>query len=233
MKFSCSLLLSALMTVVGISPCSADTGTTVQAGMTYISPRADFSPISGPFVPSNTLGLAAETRYTLFLGATQDLGTHLQVDLLGGIPPKHDVKLQILQPANVPPSARAFNGAVIAQVTQLAPTLLLNYRFGTMQQRCRPFIGLGANFTDFIKTQSTAVGNAVNGGATNINLKHSWGPAAQAGINYALDQHWSVTASVLTVRVRSTLTSNTLGVENTANVMFRPVVATLALGYRF
>ena len=211
----------------------AETGTTIQAGITYLAPRGEFTPLSGPFLPANTIGLQAMPQKTLFLGITQDLGEHLQLDLLGGLPPRHDVKLVILNQANLPPSSAAINGAVVSRVTQLAPTLLINYRFGMSSNRFRPFIGLGYNFTDFIKTESTAAGNMINGGQTNINLSSSYGIAAQAGISTMFCQNWSATASILTVRVHSTLTSNTLGIENTSNVIFRPVVATLAIGYRF
>ncbi len=233
MKLMTKVLTISMLGLLLSSAGWADIGTTIQAGITYVAPRGEFTPLSGPFLPANTVGLQAVPQKTMFLGITQDLGSHFQLDLLGGIPPRHDVKLQVLDPSKLPPSSAALNGAVIAKVTQLAPTLLVNYRFGAASNRIRPFIGLGYNFTDFIKTESTSVGNAVNGGQTNINLNSSNGIAAQAGITASFYQHWSATASLLTARVHSTLTSNTLGVQNTSNVLFRPVVATLALGYSF
>ena len=60
--------------------------------------------------------------------------------------------------------------------------LRLNYKFGDASSTWRPFVGVGVNYTKFDKRESTALGNQLNGGPTDIRLTDSWGLAAQAGL---------------------------------------------------
>jgi outer membrane protein len=120
-----------------------------------------------------------------------------------------------------------------AKVRQVAPTLFANYKFMDKSSALRPFIGAGVNYTTFDKRDSTAAGDTLNGGATSIGLKDSFGLAVQAGINYQFDKQWSLTASVSTAQVKTTMTTNTLGVERTTDIKFSPTVTTLAIGYSF
>jgi outer membrane protein W len=82
-------------------------------------------------------------------------------------------------------------------------------------------------------TQSTPVNNAINGGATTIKLKDSAGLAFQLGATAKLGGPWSITGSWSTARVKTQLTTNTYGIERTADITFHPSVLTIALGYSF
>ena len=212
---------------------SADEGITLKAGAIDIVPHSSFTPLSGEFLPVNALGLHAREQTTLFLGASHDLGDHLQVDLVGGIPPKHDIQLVVLDRSAVTPAIAAQNGAVVAKVTQFAPNLLLNYRFGDSSAVVRPYLGAGVNYTRFIHTESTATNDALSGGPTHIHLTSSFGPAAQAGALVKVNERWSLVADWLTARVKSKVTNNTLGVVSTSRVTFRAQAFTLAAAYGF
>ncbi len=76
----------------------------------------------------------------------------------------------VLQPAALPGS--------------VAATLFANYRFGDSANRIRPFVGVGVNYTVFDKTESTALNDAVNGGATTIKLKSSLGIERTSDITF-------------------------------------------------
>jgi len=212
---------------------SADEGITLKAGVVEIVPHSSFTPLSGEFLPADALGLHAKDQATLFLGVAYDLGEHLQVDLAGGIPPKHDIQLVVLNRSAVTPAIAAQSGAVVAKVTQFAPNLLLNYRFGDTGDVVRPYLGAGVNYTRFIHTESTATNDALSGGPTNIHLTSSFGPAAQAGALIKVNEQWSIVANWLTARVRSKVTNNTLGVVSTSRVTFKAQAFTLAAAHSF
>ncbi len=207
--------------------------TTVKLGFVNVEPNSSASAVSGPFTPVNALSLKVQSQSTLFFSVARELSDNWEAELALGVPPTHDVKLVVLPGAAVPGSVAAQDGAVAAKVRQVAPTLFANYKFGDKTSQLRPFVGVGVNFTQFDKTESTAVNDAVNGGATTISLKSSIGAALQLGASYKLSGPWSLTAAWSTARVRTTMTTNTLGIERSADITFHPSVLTLAVGYSF
>ena len=59
------------------------------------------------------------------------------------------------------------------------------------------------------------------------------GLALQGGATYRFDNQWSLTGSIATAQVKSKITTNTLGIERTADITFKPRVFTMAVGYSF
>jgi len=206
--------------------------TTLKLGVAYINPNSTATAISGPMTPPNTLSLDVQSATTLFFSAARDIDDNWQGELALGVPPTHDVNLVVLNPAGVPGSVAAMNGTTVAKVKQVAPTLFINYRFLDKTSTFRPFVGLGVNYTYF-DPESTSAGNAVNGGPTNISLKSSWGLAAQLGVTAKINEAWSVTGAWSTAQVKTTMTSNTLGIQRTADIKFSPSVFIATVGYTF
>jgi len=206
---------------------------TLKLGMVNIDPHSSATAVSGPFTPLDTLSLKVQSQSTLFFSASTPLNDQWEAELALGVPPTHDVALVILNPAAVPASVAAQDGAIAAKVRQVAPTLFANYRFGASSSQIRPFVGVGVNYTKFDKTESTSVNDAVNGGPTTIKLKDSVGLAAQLGVTAKLGGPWSVTGAWSTARVSTKMTTNTLGIERTADIVFHPSVLTIAVGYSF
>lgn len=206
---------------------------TVRGGLTHINPHASASDATGPLLPPPPSGVSLDvkSKSTMFLSVAYGLNPNMELELALGYPPTHDVtaKLSPSLPANV----QALNGQKIAEVRQIAPTLFFNYKFGEADATWRPFVGVGINYTNFDKRTSTAMGNALNGGPTDIRLSDSWGLAAQAGLSYRINERWSITGAVATARVKSTLTATTAGVQRNVDIRFRPVVLTIAAGYSF
>ena len=154
-----------------------------------------------------------------------------EVELAMGFPPTHDVTAKLAP--SLPSHVQVLNGQVIAKVRQVAPTLFFNYKFGDPGSTWRPFVGAGINYTKFDKRESTAAGNQLNGGPTDIRLSDSWGLAAQAGVSYRLNDQWSLNAAVATARVKTHLTATTAGQARKIDIRFRPTVITLSAGYVF
>lgn len=206
---------------------------TLKLGLVNIDPQSSASAVSGPFTPADTLSLKVQSKSTLFFSAATPINDQWEAELALGVPPTHDVSLVILNPAALPASVAAQDGALVAKVRQVAPTLFANYKFGDSNSQIRPFVGIGINYTRFDKTESTGVNDAVNGGPTTIKLTDSMGPAAQLGISAKLGGPWSITGVWSTARVKTKVTTNTLGIERTADIVFHPSVFTVALGYSF
>ena len=207
--------------------------TTLKLGLVHIDPGSSASAVSGPLTPVNALSLEVLNKSTLFFSAAREIDDRWEAELALGVPPTHDVAVVILNPAAVPGSVAAQNGAIGAKVRQVAPTLFMNYRFGEKTSQFRPFVGVGVNYTVFDKADSTAVNNAINGGATSLKLNDSIGLALQLGVTAKLGGPWSVTGVWSTAQVKTKLTSNTLGIVRTADIKFRPSVVTVAVGYSF
>lgn len=224
------LLLGSLLASSIAVPALAQQNT-VKIGVSHVQPRSSTSNFSGPFTPTG-ISLIVRDKTTPFFSYTRDIDEQWAVELAVGFPPTHDIELTVNNLA-LPASAQALSGQVGAKVRQVAPTLFLNYRFLEKTSPLRPFVGVGINYTRFDKTSSNAVGNALNGGPTSIALEDSAGLALQGGVSYRLSDQWSLTAALATAQVKSRITTNTLGIERTADIKFRPSVFTVALGYSF
>ena len=225
------LLLASLLAASAAAPALAQQNT-VKIGISNVQPHATgASDFSGPFTPSG-ISMEVFNRTTPFFSFTREINDQWDVELALGVPPTHDIALKVNNP-KLPSSVQALNGQMAAKVRQVAPTLFANYKFLEKSSPLRPYIGVGVNFTRFDNTSSTAAGNALNGGATSLALEDSMGLALQGGVTYRFNNQWSLTGSVATAQVRSKITTNTLGIQRTADITFKPRVFTVAVGYSF
>jgi outer membrane protein len=208
-------------------------GTTVRLGYTHLAPGSSATDAVGPFLPGPPSGvsLKVDNQSTMFFSLAHDIHPNMEVELALGLPPTHDVRAQ-LSPT-LPANVQHLNGQVISEVRQIAPSLFLNYKFGDASSTWRPFVGVGVNYTKFDRRKSTAAGNQLNGGPTDIRLSDSWGPSAQAGLSYRANDKWSFNLAVATARVKTHLTATTAGMERKLDIRFRPTVVTLSAGYVF
>ncbi|MEO7399703.1 MAG: OmpW family outer membrane protein [Polaromonas sp.] len=225
------LTLAGLLAVLATGSVLAQQNT-IKLGLSNVQPHANTSDfVAGPFTPPG-ISLDVLNKSMVCFSYTREINDQWDVELALGAPPTHDIVLKINNPS-LPGSAQALNGQVGAKVRQVAPTLFANYKFLEKSSPLRPFIGVGINFTRFDNSSSTAAGNALNGGATSIALEDSLGVALQGGASYQINPQWSLSASLATARVKSKITTNTLGIERTADISFRPRVFTLSVGYSF
>lgn len=224
------LLLGSLLAVSAAAPALAQQNT-LKLGFANVQPHSSTSDFSGPFTPAG-ISLQVQDKNTPFFSFARELNDNWDVELALGFPPTHDITLKINNPS-LPGIAQSLNGQNGARVRQVAPTIFLNYKFLEKTSALRPFVGVGINYTMFDKTSSTAAGNALNGGPTSISLEDSVGLALQGGVTYRINNQWSLSASLATAQVKSKITTNTLGVNRTADITFKPRVFVLAVGYSF
>jgi outer membrane protein len=200
----------------------------LRVGMYFVHFESQATDISGPYAPAG-LGLHVDSLETLYLGYVRSFSSHLQVELAFGWPPL--TKTEGRGPATL--GSVPYSGQRIATARWLSPSLLFEYVFGRANARLRPYLGVGVNYTRFFSRQSTAAGNAVSGGPTSISLPVSVGPAATAGLSYAISDRWHVYASYSVARVNTRLTADTAGVLRTSEIHFWPNAVVVSAGYSF
>ncbi|MFZ6870622.1 OmpW/AlkL family protein [Undibacterium sp. Di27W] len=199
---------------------------TIRAGVLNVQVHSESPDLTsnGPtFLTPQPAGLIVSNATTVVFGYTRRLNDHFDFDFVAGIPPEHEV----VGRGNLAPYG------VISKVKQRAPTFFINYNFGEATNAWRPFVGLGLNYTQFFDAKSTANGNIASGGPTKIDLKDSIGLAGQVGINYHINDRWSVSASIAAAKVKSDMTATTGSIERKTTIDFRPVVYGVAVGYSF
>lgn len=223
-------LFASVLAAVFSAPALAQQNT-LKLGIMQVQPHSSASDFSGAFTPRG-ISLDVRDKSTTFISYTRELDERWDVELALGAPPTHDIALQVNNPT-LTGSVQALNHQIGSQVRQVASTVFVNYKFLHASSALRPFVGAGINYTHFDKTRSNAAGNALNGGATSISLQDSVGLALQAGLAWRLNQQWSLSAALATAQVESKITTNTLGIERSADISFRPRVFTLAMGYSF
>ena len=200
----------------------------VRLGVYFVHYEGSADNISGPYVPSG-LNVHFDDVTTLYVAYVRSLAPNWKLELAFGYPPL--TKTEGRGPAML--GSVPYNGQVISTARWLAPSLLLEYVFGDPNDRLRPYIGAGVNYTQFIDRRSTAAGNAASGGPTSISLPPSIGPAITAGLSYEVANRWHVYASYSVAQVNTKLTANTAGLIRTSEVRFWPNALVLSVGYAF
>lgn len=115
----------------------------------------------------------------------------------------------------------------------LPPTLTLQYHFNS-NGTVRPYIGAGLNYTLFFNEDATSTFKGVGGGKANVELDDSWGLAANAGLDIAINKDWFVNADVKYIDMDTTATirTNSLG-RLKVDVDIDPWVYGIGIGRRF
>lgn len=126
-------------------------------------------------------------------------------------------------------SARATNTALgtvdLGSVWLLPPTLTAQYHFFP-EDKFNPYVGVGINYTYFYNVKNGPVSLATHYG-------NSFGPAFQLGVDYALNDQWSINVDVKQLLMKSNVQVTTplgnLGTKVTMN----PLLVGVGVGYKF
>lgn len=198
---------------------------TVRVGFANLAIHSESPDLTsnGPAFLTPPSGLTVGNANTVLFNYVRRITDHIDVEVAAGLPPQHNVY------------GRGFLApyGVIAKVKQRAPTVFANYNFGAPEDKLRPFVGLGVNYTQFFDATATASNNIASGGPTKIDLKESFGLAGQMGISYKLADRWSLSTSLATAKVKTNLTATTGSIERKTTIDFRPVVFSMCVGYSF
>ena len=123
------------------------------AGTATVRPNAGSDDVLGygSFKADNNTQLGLTFSYLV----TDNIG----VELLAATPFRHKIGLG--------PTGN------IAEVKQLPPTLMAQYYFRDKQDKLRPYLGIGLNYTTFFDEKFNNTG--ASAGLTDLSVKDSWG----------------------------------------------------------
>ncbi len=213
MKFRKQMLAAFVMAAASFGTAQAQQNI-FKIGVIEYTTNSKTNGIQGIGVPP---GADAETgnATTLLLTYERLFTPNIGVELVIGIPPKIKAKAT---------GTVAFLGDDILSARNVAPTLIVNYHFGSEGDRFRPYLGAGINYTKFTDVKSRL--------APDVKLGDSTGLVVQAGLDYAIDSKWGLFGSIARVDTKSKLVAAGSTVLTT-EIDFRPVTYSLGLSYKF
>jgi outer membrane protein len=120
----------------------------------------------------------------------------------------------------------------LASTWVLPPTLTVQYHFAP-EAKLRPYVGAGVNYTIFYSEKPSA-GLEAAVGQTDVNLKDSFGWAAQAGIDVDLNEKIFLNFDVKYIDIDTTarLATTAIGTQR-VKISLDPVVVGVGVGFRF
>jgi outer membrane protein len=120
----------------------------------------------------------------------------------------------------------------LASTWVLPPTLTVQYHFAP-EAKVRPYVGAGVNYTMFYSEKPSA-GLETAVGQTDVNLKDSFGWAAQAGIDVDLNEKMFLNFDVKYIDIDTTarLATTAIGTQR-VKISLDPIVVGVGVGFRF
>ncbi len=113
----------------------------------------------------------------------------------------------------------------------LPPTLTLQYHFAP-NSNIRPYVGAGVNYTYFFDEE--VAGSVLPAAGSKVKLEDSWGFAAQAGVDIAINNDWFFNADVKYIQIDTTAKfSNTAVGSAKISADIDPFVYSIGIGRRF
>ena len=120
----------------------------------------------------------------------------------------------------------------LASTWVLPPTLTVQYHFAP-DAKLRPYVGAGVNYTMFYSEKPSA-GLETAVGQTDVDLKDSFGWAAQAGIDIDLNEKIFLNFDVKYIDIDTTarLATTAIGTQR-VKISLDPIVFGVGMGFRF
>lgn len=201
MKKLTSVLLLALVTP---SLWAADGNWRFTVGAHNVDPKSDNGSLAG-----GALDVEVGNAWRPTITGEYMFSDNLGLEVLAALPFKHDVKL---------------NGVDAGDVTHLPPTVSLQYHFNA-GEKVSPYLGLGVNFTWIYDENSDG---PIDG--TDLSLDNSFGLAAHAGIDFAMQNDWFFGVDARWMDIDSDVSVNG---DDVGTVNIDPLVYGFYFGKRF
>jgi len=196
----------------------------VRAGLTNVNPDSDHASVLLSNVDS-TMTLTTDDNTQLGLNFVYFYTNNVAIELLAATPFTHDVTIHDKN------SVLNVDGAKLAEVTQLPPTLSVLYYFDT-ESVVKPYLGVGVNYTIFFDEQFEEAPKEL--GLSNIELDSSLGLSLQVGVDYLLTDNFHINLSARYIDISTEATFDVGGDSiGKANIDVDPIVYSLMLGYKF
>ncbi|MGB0937876.1 MAG: OmpW/AlkL family protein [Colwellia sp.] len=199
----------------------------VRGGATMVTPDSGQTPIYLAGNNPEGLALSVDDNTQLGLNVVYFFDSNWAIEVLAATPFTHDVTIH--DPQNA--LGAGVDGAKLAEVTHLPPTLSALYYFDT-GSAFKPYVGLGLNYTIFFDEEFEEATQGLE--LTNLELDGSFGYSVQVGLDYDLGGNWSVNGSARYIDISSDATFDVGGNNiGSASIDVDPMVYSLMLGYTF
>ncbi|HCW94624.1 OmpW/AlkL family protein [Stutzerimonas balearica] len=194
----------------------------VRAGAITVDPHEDSGNVKVAGQPIDAKAtLDSDTQ--LGLNFAYMLTDKVGLELLAATPFSHDV------------GTKGLGGLKLGEIKHLPPTLSVVYYPLEKTSAFQPYVGAGINYTWFFddKLTSEAENSALQ--LRGLDMKDSWGLAAQVGMDYMLTDNVMLNAQVRYIDIDTTGTtySEAAGAKIKVDVDVDPFVYMVGLGYKF
>lgn len=199
----------------------------VRAGYAAVDPREDSTALKLDGTKLGGTGVGVDSAAALGLTGTYMLTSHWGVELLAATPFEHNIYSKGLSGLGL-----GLNDGRLGSAKQLPPTLSAQYYFLEPTAQWQPYAGVGINYTTFFD-EKVSSGAKSQLGASNLNLDDSYGLAAEVGVDWRVDQHWLVSASIWYTQIETDASVDTALGRVKTTVTLDPWVYMVAVGYQF
>jgi len=177
----------------------------IRAGGSLIQPKSD----NGTLDIGPGAGVSVDSQWGFTFNVSYFFTPNVAVELLGAYPYQHDFTVSV-------------GGARIdGHVDHLPPTLSVQYHF-LPNERIRPYVGVGVNYTMF--------DNAHLDAPVNVRFDDSTGLALDGGIDFGINERWLVNLDFRYIHLNSD--THVAGAD-VGTVDIDPFVYGINVGYRF
>ncbi|MFI8384134.1 OmpW family protein [Pseudomonas sp. NPDC079086] len=199
----------------------------VRAGAITADPQESSSDIWVGALNTDVAGTKAtlDSDTQLGLNFAYMLTNNIGIELLAATPFSHNVGVK-----GMPGGFAGLNGK-LGELKQLPPTLSVVYYPMDSNSAFQPYVGAGINYTWFFDTKLSSA--AEDKGFSGLDMKDSWGLAAQVGMDYMLTDNIMLNAQVRYIDIDTTGTTSFGGEKVKVDVDVDPFVYMVGLGYKF
>ncbi|MDP9941875.1 MAG: outer membrane protein OmpW [Gammaproteobacteria bacterium HGW-Gammaproteobacteria-12] len=215
--FTASLLALAIAAPVAQAHQAGDI--IVRAGAITVDPHEDSSNVKIGGVKAAGTAATLDSDTQLGLNFAYMLTDKLGIELLAATPFSHDV------------GTKGLGGLKLGSVKHLPPTLSLVYYPLDSKSAFQPYVGAGINYTWFFDDKLSS--EAEGAGFRGLDMKDSWGWAAQVGADYMLTDNLMINAQVRYIDIETTGTTYAGNTKVSVDVDIDPFVYMVGLGYKF
>ena len=215
----CGKFLVLALLFFAQSSIAYDEGTWfARIGPALIEPNDSSNDVEG--IPNS--GVRVDNDVTLGFTIGYMITSTFAVELLGVTPSTHDLKGEgVIGPLGK-----------IADVDVFPPTLCLQYHF-TGSKRFHPYVGAGVNYTHFPDEDVSSSLESALGGKTRLDVDDSWGLAAQAGVDFSMNDNWFLNTAIWYIDIDADATLTTAGVDRDVDIDIDPWVFFAGIGRKF
>ncbi|HZX15932.1 MAG TPA: OmpW family outer membrane protein [Pseudomonas sp.] len=223
--FTASLLALAIAAPLAHAHQAGDI--IVRAGAITVDPQESSSDIWVGALGTDVAGTKAtlDSDTQLGLNFAYMLTNNIGIELLAATPFSHNVGVK-----GMPGGFAGLNGK-LGELKHLPPTLSVVYYPLDASSAFQPYVGAGINYTWFFDTELSS--EAEDKGFSGLDMKDSWGLAAQVGMDYMLTDNIMLNAQVRYIDIETTGTTHILGDKVKVDVDVDPFVYMVGLGYKF